>query len=115
VNESPIFTHTQDLLRWLLPATRKFPRDQRFVLAARLNDVAFTLQEKLTLAAVDKARTERHLIAADVALNLLRKRLLLCYEMGLLTAGQYQHVSGLTRTIGNLLGAWRKPGEGSIA
>jgi hypothetical protein len=104
MNESPIFTRTHDLLLWLIPATGKSPRQYRFGLAARLNDGAFTLQEQLTRAAVDKARTEHHLIAADVTLNLLRKRLLLCYQLGLLSVGQYQHVSGLTRDIGNLLG-----------
>mgnify|MGYP003381790472 CR=1 FL=1 len=115
MNESPVFTRTHDLLLWLIPATGKFPRQHRFGLAARLNEGAFTLQEQLTRAAVDKARTEHHLLAADVTLNLLRKRLLLCHQLGLLTAGQYQHVSGLTRDIGNLLGTWRKPGGAPIA
>ena len=34
--ESPIFTRTYDLIRWLIPVTMKFPRMQRFVLAERL-------------------------------------------------------------------------------
>ena len=108
MNESPIFTRTHDLLLCLLQATRKFPRDQRFVLAARLNECAFALQESLTAAGVDKANSARHLVAADVALNLLRKRLLLAQQAGLLSAGQYRHAGELTREIGNLLGAWRK-------
>lgn len=115
MNESPIFTRTHDLLLWLIQATRKFPRDQRFGLALRINDAAFTLQEKLTLAAVDTAHTGRHLVAADVALNLLRKRLLLSYEMGFLGAAQYRHVSALTHEVGNLLGGWRRSGGAPIS
>lgn len=35
MKESPIFTRTYDLVRWLIPVTIKFPRQHRFVLAAR--------------------------------------------------------------------------------
>ena len=35
MQESPIFVRTFDLLIWLLPFTQKFPKEQRFVLAAR--------------------------------------------------------------------------------
>ena len=107
-NESPIFTRVHDLLLWLLPATRKFPRDQRFTLAEPLRTCAYALQEELTAAALDTAQTREHLVAADIALNLLRKRLLLCYELQLLSAGQYRHVSELTKEVGALLGAWRR-------
>ncbi len=34
MKESPIFTRTFDMLMWLLPATTKFPKEQRFILAA---------------------------------------------------------------------------------
>jgi hypothetical protein len=40
VKESPIFTRTYDMLRWLLPATVKFPRQQRFVLAEAVQRTA---------------------------------------------------------------------------
>lgn len=108
MSESPAFTRTHDLLLWLVQVTRKFPRDQRFVMAARLHECGFALQEKLAAAAIDKAHTARHLIAADIQLNLMRKRLLLCRDAGLLSAGQYRHASDLTQQIGNLLGTWRK-------
>ena len=45
--ESPIFTRTYDLLRWLLPLTVKFPRQQRFVLAAALQRPPCRFQERL--------------------------------------------------------------------
>jgi len=34
--ESPAFVKAYDLLKWLLPATAKFPKQQRFVLARRV-------------------------------------------------------------------------------
>jgi hypothetical protein len=44
-SESPIFARTYDLLRWLIPLTIKFPRQQRFVLAEALQGCALRLHE----------------------------------------------------------------------
>ena len=112
MQESPIFTRTYDLLRWLLAATRKFPREQRFVLAARVQDAAFDVQAAITAAAQDRSHTAEHLVKADVALSLLRKHLLLCHDMALLSADQYRHASELTAEVGRLLGTWRKRAGG---
>lgn len=109
MNESPIFTHTHDLLRWLLATTRKFPREYRFTVAERLNGRAFAFQDAIIAAAVDKAHEKEHLIRADAALNGLRKTLLLCLDLGLLQPGQYRHASELTATVGKFLGGWRNP------
>lgn len=48
MQESPIFIRTFDLLVWLLPFTQKFPKEQRFVLAARLQNAAFNFYEEIT-------------------------------------------------------------------
>lgn len=106
MNESPVFTKTHDLLLWLLLTTRKFPRDQRFVLARRVQDQAFALQDALVAAGLDPVNRLRHLALADRALAGLRKTLLLCHEMQLLSDGQYRHVSGLTAEVGRLMGSW---------
>lgn len=108
MNESPIFTRTHDLLLWLIPATRKFPREQRFLLAQRAAGQAFAVQDALVAASLDKARQAHHLLDADIALTALRKTLLLCSELELLSAGQYRHASALAAEVGRLLGAWRK-------
>lgn len=108
MNESPVFTKTHDLLLWLLLTTRKFPRDQRFVLARRVQDQAFALQDALVAAGTDPVNRPRHLVRADSALAGLRKTLLLCHQMQLLSDGQYRHVSGLTAEVGRLMGSWMK-------
>ncbi len=111
MKESPAFTKSYDLLRWLLTTTRKFPRDQRFGLAQRLEGYAFALQEALVAAALDAPHESHHLLQADIALVNVRKGVLLAYELGFYTGGQYAHVSALTQEVGNLLGAWRKRAE----
>jgi len=92
MKQSPIFTRVHDLLLWLLKATRNFPRDQRFVMARRVQEQAFAVQDALIAFNRDRANEAAHLIQADIALTSLRKSGLLSYQMGLLKPGQYRHV-----------------------
>jgi hypothetical protein len=108
MDESPAFTRTHDLLLWLLRVTRNFPRDQRFVMTRRVQEQAFALQDHLVTASRDSAYESRHLLQADIALTGLRKSLLLCLELRLLTPGQYQHGSRMDGEVGRLLGTWLK-------
>ncbi len=70
MQESPIFTKTYDLLKWLLPATQKFPKEQRFMLAKKIQDTAFNLQDALLAAGLGYEKP-RHLQEADVALLMI--------------------------------------------
>ncbi len=106
--ESPIFSRTHDLLRWLVPAARKFPRDQRFLLAQRLLGKAFALEDALVAASVDRGRRAEHLLQADVALSGLRRVLYLCHELEYLSDGQLRHVTGMVAEVGRLLGGWQR-------
>jgi len=109
MKESPIFTRTHDLLLWLIPQTLKFPREQRFVMARRVQDAALDLHERLLEAALSGGRRQGALLAeADILLARLRFHLRLCHELGLLEMGQYRHVAEMVTEIGRLLGGWRK-------
>ena len=107
MEESPIFTRCYDLLRWLLPATVKFPREHRFVLAEQVQRAALALQDALLEAAYARQPLEC-LLGADVALARLRLYLRLCHDLDLLSHGQYRHVSQRVDEIGRLLGGWQK-------
>jgi hypothetical protein len=104
---SPIFTRTYDLLRWLVPATLKFPRQERFVLAEQVQRTAFRFQEEI-LEAGFVTPPVGELARADVTLAKLRLYLRLCHDLDLLGHGQYEHVSRMVDEIGRLLGGWRK-------
>lgn len=106
--QSPIFVRQQELLRWLLQAARKFPRDQRHLMAQRLVGLAFALEDALLAASLDRAAVSAHLLAAERALAGLRRSLSLCHELAWLGPGQFQHASSLTAEVGRLLGGWRK-------
>ncbi len=106
--QSPIFSRTHDLTKWLVQTARRFPRDQRFLLAQRLLAKAFELEDALVSANVDRGRTQEHLTAADVALTGLRRALHLCNDLEYLSDGQYGHASAMVAEVGRLLGGWQK-------
>ncbi len=110
MKESPIFTRTYDLLRWLIPVTAKFPRQQRFVLAQALQQTALTLQEQLIEASY-RQPVRPALLEADITLTKLRTTLRLCRDLEYLSMSQYEHVSKMVAEIGRLLGGWIKKAE----
>ena len=113
MKESPIFARTYDLMRWLIPVTLKFPRQQRFVLAEALQRTVLGLQEALIEAAHGDVPSER-LRDADVCLVKLRTYLRLCRDLELLSVGRYEHAGRLTDEVGRLLGAWIKRENGLV-
>ena len=104
---TPIFGKTYDLLKWLIPLTLKFPRQQRFVIAAAIQSSTQLLQQRL-FEAQRSARPTGRLLHADVALAQLRTQLRLAHDWQLITGAQFEHGARLMDEIGRLLGAWLK-------
>jgi hypothetical protein len=48
--QSPIFVKTYDLLVWLLGRTARFPKNERFRMARRLEETAFAFYDLLLQA-----------------------------------------------------------------
>jgi four helix bundle protein len=111
--DSPIFAKVHDLLVWLVPRTLKFPREQRFVLARRIQERAFDLQRALVQAAkaANSAMRSEYLRQADAELSELRLCLRLAHELSLLDVRGYEHVARLLDEIGRLLGGWQRKGQ----
>lgn len=109
MQESPIFVRSYDLLKWLLHATERYPRSQRFVLAQRLQVAAFDLQDALVAAGRGSGDARRRsLDTADYHLARLRLYLRLSLDMQWLSMGQYEHASRMLDEIGRLLGGWQR-------
>jgi hypothetical protein len=103
--ESPAFVRTYELLRWLLPATAKFPRQQRFVLARQIEDAAFGVHRGLLRAA---AEPFPGLADADLHLAALRTYLRLACDLRFLSVNQYEHAARLADEVGRLVGGWKR-------
>jgi len=107
MKQSPIFTRTYDFVAWIIPLTIRFPRSQRFVMAATLQREVIHFQELLIEASHQKDKSGL-LLSADAELDKVRTHVRMSLEMGLLQPGQYEHAARLMTEIGKLLGGWMR-------
>lgn len=107
MEQSPIFARTYDFIKWLIPLTVQFPRQQRFVMATAMQQAALSLQERL-IEAVRLSNSAERLQAADVELDKLRIYLRLSHDLGYISLGQQRHAGQMLAEIGRLLGSWQK-------
>jgi hypothetical protein len=107
MKQSPLFSKTHDFLLWLIPLTLRFPRQQRFVLAAALQRDTLRFQE-LIIEAVHTQRAHDKLDQADAELDKLRAHMRLSRELELISPGQYEHAARMLTEMGRLVGGWKK-------
>ena len=107
MKESPLYAKSYDFVRWLIPQTVKFPREQRFVIASRLQDATFDYMEAL-YRATEKRQRYAVLLKADNQIKLIRFYLRLCHDLSLLNTRRFEHASRLLEEMGRLLGGWLK-------
>jgi hypothetical protein len=109
LKESPIFIKTYEMMVWLLGRTAKFPKNQRFLLARRMEDAALDFYEKLNQAALAKRPLGGvPLGEADAVLANLKLYNRLAKDLKLLAFNQYEYLANMLDEIGRLLGGWRK-------
>lgn len=92
---------------WMLHHVKGFPREERFRLTARIEQMLFTFHESLLYAA-KTAETAHYLSKADAELDMLRAYLRFAVELSYTSPDQYEHIADHTTEIGKLLGGWMK-------
>lgn len=105
--ESPLFGKTYDLILWMVPALTKFPKEQRFRLASRIENSIFGFQE-IILNANRTLPRQALLKQADLELEKFRLYLRLSVELKYMSFQQYEHAVRLVNEVGKLLGSWIK-------
>jgi four helix bundle protein len=104
-----IFTRAYDFLSWMLPLSESFPKSQRFVVTARLQNAALNFQESIIEANSQRGKQRMDkLHEADAELLKIRMYLRLCEKWDWIKPGQYRHASGMVAELGRLLGGWIK-------
>jgi len=111
MKQSPIFSKTYDFVSWIIPLTIKFPRQQRFVMAAALQNESLRFQGLLIEAAHQKQPLDT-LRDADAELDKVRTHLRMSLDLGLIQIGQYEHAARMLVEMGNLLGGWLRKTAG---
>jgi hypothetical protein len=105
MKHSPLFSKTYQFVAWIVPVTVKFPRQQRFVIAAALQRETLRFQE-LIIEAAHQREPLAILTQADAELDKIRTHLRLALDLELLKPGQYQHGAAILVEMGKLLGGW---------
>lgn len=107
-SQSPIFTKTYDFLLWLIPATLKFPKSQRFLLAERLGKMALEFYDLILDAVQQPIHQQQRLNEADRLLTKIRLYLRLSYDLQCLSQRQFEHAARSADELGRLIGGWKK-------
>ena len=105
--ESPVFSKTYDFLLWLQNHVDKFPKNERFRTAKRLEDSTFLFYE-LLMEAVYSKKPREYLEQSDFVLKKIRFYLRNSHDRGLTKIKQYEYASNALMEIGRLLGGWLK-------
>jgi hypothetical protein len=92
---------------WLTSALTKFPKEQRFRLAARIEASLYSFHDHILRAARAGQRRSR-LMEADLELEKLRVYLRLAQDTRCLSFKQYEHAARMVNEVGKLLGGWLK-------
>jgi four helix bundle protein len=108
MQESPIFTKTYDFLLWISQHVSRFPKSERFRLAKRIEDCAFSLYDAIMMAARHPETKNFWLVKADDELARLKVYLRIANNCQFSSPRQYHYAVGLILEIGKLLGGWMK-------
>jgi len=105
--ELPIIQQAYDLIKWYVPIVNRFPRDFKFTLGDRIQNVLHEVLQGLIRARYRKNKLEL-LESLNAELDILRYQTRLCLDFSLIDLARYEYVSGLMNGIGTNLGAWIK-------
>ena len=106
-----VVTKTHDFLRYLIPELAKFPRDQKFLLADRIETKVLDVQERCLRAYYSKEK-HAHLVEANLTLEIVRHLVRLSYDLRHINAQKYGVISERLDEIGRMVGGWIKHAAG---
>jgi hypothetical protein len=102
-----ILTKTYDLLLYLIPQLSKFPRDQKFLLADRIETLLLDYLEAMVQAYYSKDKIFL-LEQGNLKLERLRYLVRLGHDLKLINHDRYGFISEKIDELGRMTGGWRK-------
>jgi hypothetical protein len=101
-----IEAHYQFLL-WLGPLLEKFPKDKRFTLGDRIQNIALDILEELIEATYTRDRIQ-HLRRANLGIEKLRFLMRLAADLRVIDGRRCEFAARTLDEIGRSVGAWAK-------
>ena len=100
-----VIPRTYDLVLWLIPRLKEFPREQRFLLGDRIQTGAMDLLS-LLIEANYTARKEDLLRQANLELEKTRYLLRMASDLHYLNGRRYEFAAATVTEIGRMIGGW---------
>jgi len=104
---TPVVEKHYKLVLWFLPKLAKFPRDQRFLLADRIEVILLDILELLIEAVYSKEK-RNILEKANLRLDQLRFMVRIAKDMKYISLKGYDYFCQLVLEVGRMIGGWKK-------
>ncbi len=106
-----VITSAYDFIKWAIPHIAKFPRNQRYTLGERIENILFGLLELLIEAQYSKDKVAV-LKKANFEIEKMRYLFRLCHDLRLINLKTYELSSRSLMDIGAQIGGWIKQQAG---
>lgn len=109
-----ILTLAYDFLLYLVPLLSKLPRDHKFNLGDRIQNLAHDILDDFITAYYSGNTAEKLALLrqANLRLERLRYAVRLCHDLKLFSDQKYGSISIKVNVLGGTLGNWKKKLEG---
>jgi hypothetical protein len=104
---TPVVEKHYKLILWMLPKMANFPKDQRFLLADRIERILMDILEMLIEAVYSKDK-RGILIKVNLKLDVLRFMMRIAKDMKYVNVNAYDFFCQSVLEIGRMVGGWIK-------
>lgn len=104
---TPVVEKHYKLILWILPKIANFPKDQRFLLADRIEIILLDILELLIEAVYSRDKKDI-LVSANLKLEKLRFMVRIAKDMKYINVKGYDYFCQSVLEIGRMVGGWKK-------
>lgn len=104
---TPVVEKHYKLILWILPKIANFPKDQRFLLADRIESILLDILELLIEAVYSRDKKDI-LTKANLKLEQLRFMIRIAKDMKYISVKGYDYFCLCVLEVGRMVGGWRK-------
>jgi len=104
---TPVVEKHYQLILWMLPKIANFPKDQRFLMADRIEELLLDILELLIEAVYTKEK-KAILAKVNLKLDVLRFMMRLAKDMKYVNLRSYDFFCQSAIEVGKMVGGWNK-------
>ena len=96
-----------DIVPWIMARTERFPKNLRYSLAQKIDNICLEILELIVQAIYSQAKREP-LSKVNLKLDVLRALIQMAFKMHHLSESQYAYISRGLLESGKMVGGWLK-------